>query len=54
VRDHLGVRFELRSLTREPAGFPSVVADITDLEQIRPAFEGVDAVVQLAASAAVA
>lgn len=53
VREHLGRRFELRSLTREPAGFPSVVGDITDLEQIRPAFEGVDAVVHLAASAAV-
>ena len=53
VREHLGDRYELRSLTLTPQSFPSHVADIADLEAIQPAFEGVDAVVHLAASPAV-
>ena len=53
VREHLGERYELVSLTLTPQAFPSHVADITDLAAIRPAFEGVDAVVHLAASPAV-
>ncbi len=53
VRDHLGGRYTLRSLTRTPQPFPSHVADIADLDAIRPAFDGVDAVVHLAASPAV-
>lgn len=53
VRAGLGERHEVVSLTREPQDFPSHVGDIADLESIRPAFEGVWAVVHLAASAAV-
>ncbi len=51
VREHLGDRYELASLTLTPQEFPSHVADIADLEAIQPAFENVDAVVHLAASA---
>jgi nucleoside-diphosphate-sugar epimerase len=51
VRRHLGERYQLRSLTREPADFPSFVGDISRLDEILPAFESVDAVVHLAASA---
>ena len=53
VREHLGARYDLRSLTRTPQPFPSHVGDIADLDGIRPAFDGVDAVVHLAASPAV-
>ncbi len=52
VRKHLADRFELVSLTLSPQEFPSHVADITDLDAIQPAFDGVEAVVHLAASAA--
>jgi nucleoside-diphosphate-sugar epimerase len=38
-------------LTLTPQEFPSHVADIADLDAIRPAFDGVDSVVHLAASA---
>jgi NAD+ dependent glucose-6-phosphate dehydrogenase len=51
VREHLAGRYELTSLTLTEQAFPSHVADISDLDAIRPAFEGVDAVVHLAASA---
>ena len=53
VRQYLGDRYELHALTLEPAEFPSTVANIADLYAILPAFEGMDAVVHLAASAAV-
>ena len=53
LRTHLADRYELHSLTLEPQDFPSHVGDIADLEQIRPAFEGMDAVVHLAAAAKV-
>jgi len=53
VREHLGDRFELVSLTLTPQRFPSHVADISDLGAIEPAFEGVEAVVHLAASPAI-
>ena len=53
VREHLAERYELVSLTLTPQDFPSHVADIADLDGIRPAFESVDAVVHLAASAAI-
>lgn len=53
VRTYLGDRYELHSLTLEPQDFPSHVADIADLDAILPAFAGMDAVVHLAASAAV-
>jgi len=51
VREHLAGRYELTALTLTPQEFPSHVADIADLDAIRPAFENVDAVVHLAASA---
>lgn len=53
VREHLAGRYELLSLTLTPQEFPSHVADIFDLEAIRPAFENIDAVVHLAASPAI-
>lgn len=53
VRRLLGERYELHALTLTPQDFPSHVANITDLDAIQPAFEGMDAVVHLAASAAV-
>lgn len=53
VREYLGERYDLRALTRTRQEFPSHVADIADLDAIRPAFEGVAAVVHLAASPAV-
>lgn len=53
VREHLAGRYELTSLTLKPQEFPSHVADIAELDAIRPAFENVDAVVHLAASAAI-
>jgi len=51
VREHLGDRFELVLLTLTPQDFSSHVADISDLDSIRPAFENIDAVVHLAGSA---
>ena len=53
VREHLAGRYDLVALTRTPQAFPSHVADIAELDAIRSAFEGVDAVVHLAASAAI-
>ena len=54
LRANLADRYALRSLTLAPVpGLESTVADIADFGAIRPAFEGVDAVVHLAASAAV-
>jgi nucleoside-diphosphate-sugar epimerase len=44
----LADRHELRALTHHPADIPSVVGDIADIESIRPAFDGIDAVVHLA------
>ncbi len=40
----------VRALNRRPVeGFETITADITDLDAIRPAFEGVDTVVHMAA-----
>ena len=50
VRQHLGEKYDFVSITHRPADFPSVVADIREFDTIRPAFEGADAVVHLAAS----
>jgi nucleoside-diphosphate-sugar epimerase len=51
MRTHLSDRYELRGIGRRagPAGVPWTRADIGDLDAIRPAFTGVDAVVHLAA-----
>ncbi len=48
VRRHLADRYDLSALTLAPADFPSHVADIADIDAIRPAFAGVDAVVHMA------
>jgi len=53
VREHLAQRYELSSLTLTAQEFPSHVADIAELGAILPAFEGVEAVVHLAASPAI-
>ena len=53
VRERLAGRYDLTYLTRRPAGFPSHVADLRDLDASRPAFVGVDAVVHLAATSSV-
>jgi nucleoside-diphosphate-sugar epimerase len=53
MREQLSDRYEFSSITRTPQDFPSLVADIADLEAIQPAFEGRDAVVHLAADARV-
>lgn len=53
LRERLSGDFALHALTHAPTDFSSHVADIADLDAIRPAFDGVQAVVHLAASAAV-
>ena len=52
VRKHLEGRYDLTALNRSQVhGVPTVQADISDFDEIRPAFEGQHAVVHLAASA---
>jgi nucleoside-diphosphate-sugar epimerase len=54
LRRNLADRYELRSLTLNPVPeLDSTVADIADYAAMRPAFDDVDAVVHLAASATV-
>lgn len=53
VREHLGDRYDLRLMTRTAADFESVTADVSNYDAILPAFEGMDAVVHLAASPSV-
>jgi nucleoside-diphosphate-sugar epimerase len=53
VREYLGDRYELRSMTRKPVEFPSFVGDISDLAAIRPAFDGIDAVIHMAADSSI-
>ena len=52
LREHLDAvgGYELTALNRRPVeGVPCLQADIADLEAIRPAFDGIDVVVHLAA-----
>src|SRR5262249_13230186 len=50
LRKEIGERFELSALNRSAGdGVPCHRADIANLDAIRPAFEGVDTVVHLAA-----
>lgn len=50
LRRILGDKYEWSALNRrELPGVPTTQADISDLEAIRPAFEGIDTVVHLAA-----
>lgn len=53
VREHLGDRYEFVSITRKPSDFAAFIGDIADFNSIRPAFDGADAVVHLAASISV-
>jgi nucleoside-diphosphate-sugar epimerase len=53
VRRELAGEYDLRLITRRPADFPSLLADLSDLETLLPRFEGADAVVHLAAAATV-
>jgi nucleoside-diphosphate-sugar epimerase len=47
-------KYQLRLLTLHPiSGIESIVADITDMHALLAAFEGVDSIIHLAASAAV-
>lgn len=50
IRRLLGNKYDLSGIDRTPVdGVPSTVADISDLDAIMPAFEGIDAVVHLGA-----
>jgi NAD+ dependent glucose-6-phosphate dehydrogenase len=50
IRRYMGDKYELSGIDRVPLdAVPSIVADIADLEAIKPAFAGVDAVVHLGA-----
>ena len=52
LRAHIEGTYELRGLNRRPvAGVECHLADLGDLEGIRPAFAGIDTVVHLAAAA---
>lgn len=51
LRERLTERYEIVALTREPQGFPSVVADVAKLDEIVAACAGIDAVIHLAAAA---
>jgi nucleoside-diphosphate-sugar epimerase len=54
LRRNLAETYDLHALTREPVdGLASTVADVADLVAILPAFQGMDAVIHLAASATV-
>jgi nucleoside-diphosphate-sugar epimerase len=53
LRRELADLYDLRLITRRPADFPSFLADVSDLDTLVPHFEGVDAVVHLAAAATV-
>ena len=50
LRDALAEEYDLRGVDiREIPGFDSLTADMTDLDAIQPAFDGVDTVIDLAA-----
>ena len=49
MRERLGTQYEFVNMTHRPADFPSHVGDIADFDIIRPAFEGVESVVHMAA-----
>jgi len=50
TRQHLESRYDFSALNRRPVeGVPCLQADIADLDTIRPAFQGIDTVLHLAA-----
>jgi len=51
LRRRLRERYQLRLLAHEEIDEPAVIADISDGAAIRPAFEGIDVVLHLAAAA---
>jgi nucleoside-diphosphate-sugar epimerase len=53
IREHLSDEYDLRLIARRQADFPTVTADVTDLEALVAAFEGADAVIHLAAASTV-
>ena len=53
LRPALAESYDVVAVTREPADFPSHVADIADLDAIRGAFRGIDTAIHLAATASV-
>lgn len=48
LRARLGDRYEITGIVRRPTDYPALIGDITDLDAIQPAFEGIDAVVHMA------
>lgn len=55
MREYLPQRedFDVRFMTRTPKDFESVIGDVSDLESILPAFEGVDVVVHMAGKSSI-
>ena len=51
LRQGLADRLRLVALTLTPQAYPSVVADIGQIDALTPAFQGVDAVIHLAGAA---
>jgi len=51
VLRELSDRYDIRALTHRTEEFSSFVGDVTDLDAIQPAFEGMQAVIHLAGSA---
>jgi nucleoside-diphosphate-sugar epimerase len=50
TREHLGRKYDFSALNRRPVeGIPCLQADIADLDAIRPAFDGIETVLHLAA-----
>jgi nucleoside-diphosphate-sugar epimerase len=52
LRQGLAARYELRALTRTPQFPENAIADVTDMERLQDAVTGSDAVIHLAAAAA--
>ncbi|MBM4435969.1 MAG: NAD(P)-dependent oxidoreductase [Actinobacteria bacterium] len=51
VIEHLGAKYALSALNRRPVpGVPGILADVADLQAIRPAFRGIHTVLHLAAA----
>ena len=48
LRDRLSGDYDLVGLTRSPEDFPHVIGDITDLDSMLAACEGIDAIVHMA------
>jgi nucleoside-diphosphate-sugar epimerase len=49
LRPALAGRYEISSFTMKPAGFPSTAADLSRAVEVRGLFDGLDAVIHLAA-----